>query len=265
MEIPRTHHAITGVFIIRAAGAIKNLLLPKSVRHLDRAETRAIVAITSILGENNFENGVKDPEGDHALQQRRQQAAQALADGAVQPGLVESGEGVGPHRNDAGGDDKPEDLPGQVALGLKGDVALHVKGQYLGYDQSKEHGQEIGQAAVGQVLPGDAVKGLGHQGVHRPGSIIEHIVGVQAGDGLPGHSDCGGGRRVPDGPEKVQIRVDQTGVLQNCLQYRQQNELNDGDEIAHHKIGTNSAILGWRFHHAKLARTGPATISFSRH
>lgn len=119
-----------------------------------------------LAGENQFHNGEEHPEGDAALEERRE---------------------------------IPHGLPGDIAAGLEGHFALQEEADDLGEDQRDERCQKVGNPAVGQVTAGDAVEGPCHQGVDRSAGKVENIVGVQPADGLP----YDGGDRHPTAEHKT--------------------------------------------------------------
>ena len=106
--------------------------------------------------ENQFHNGEEHPEGDAALEERPAiRPPMASPQGAVQPRLIDSVQGVGPHRNDQEGREIPHGLPGDIAAGLEGHFALQEEADDLGEDQRDERCQKVCNPAVGQVTAGD--------------------------------------------------------------------------------------------------------------
>ncbi len=74
------------------------------------------------------------------------------------------------------GDDVPQDLIPDVALGLEGDVALHGEVDALRQEQGDGKGGKVAHAAGG--VPGDRV--VEHIGVHRAKVQVDELAGDAA-------------------------------------------------------------------------------------
>ena len=95
-----------------------------------------------------------------------------------------------------------------------------------------------------QIVAGDTVKCCVYQSIHRPGSEVEYIVGVQAGDCLTRHRHRGDSRRVPDGPEQVQIHVHQPCGSKDGLEHRNEHHLHQSGQVAHQEISNKLGNFG---------------------
>lgn len=190
-----------------------------------------------LAGENQFHNGEEDPEGDAALKEGCNQTANSFPQGAVQPRLIDTVQSVGTDRNNQKRCKIPHGLPCDVSAGLKSHLALQKEADHLRENQRNKGCQEVGHPAVGQVTAGNAVESFGHQGIDRTAGKVENIVGVQTADRLPCRSHSGHGLGIADGPEQMQVHVDQAGAAENRLQDGDQYQLHDGSQVAHHEIG----------------------------